>query len=335
MAEQPPALRVRNLDVVYGSSHRRRSAAVARAVRDVSFDLQVGDVFGLVGESGSGKSSVARAVACLVPAAGGEVAIDGHDVLRMTRRELQRFRRHVQIVFQNPLSSFNPWVPVGLSVAEPLQVHRGDLSRQARRDQVAELLASVGLSPVLADRLPRQLSGGQLQRASIARALALDPRLLILDEPLSALDVSSQSQILELLNELRRTRTLTVLMISHDLTVMRGMSTKIGVMHAGELVEVGPAIEVFERPQHPYTAALLSAVPLPNPDLRGRRRRIHLQGEVIDPSVDTPGCRFASRCPARIDDCLTSAPPMREVGDGHTKACIREISEQILLTSSR
>lgn len=317
-----PLLEVTDLEVSYGGSRVARRSPAVRAVRGVSFSVAPGTTFGLVGESGSGKSSVARALARLVPAT-GVASLNGVDLLALDRGALRDHRPQFQIVFQDPLASLSPWLTIERSLSEPLCVHT-DLDRAGRRRRCEELLDQVGLGPELLDRRPSQISGGQRQRVSIARALALDPALVILDEPVSALDVSSQSQVLNMLRDIQARTGVGYLFISHDLTIVRIVADVIGVMYGGELVEVGPSAQVFDAPRHPYTKALLSARLVAHPGAtRNTHTRVRLPGEPIDPSVETTGCRFAARCPHAIEACRSETPSPRSVGRSHLAACLR------------
>lgn len=303
-----PLLDVRGLTKHYAAAHGR----TVRALEDVSFTLAPGEVLGVVGESGCGKSTLGRTVLRLAEPTAGQVLFDGEDIAALPPRAMNRRRRDMQIVFQDPFGSLNPRHRVARILAEPLVVH-GEPNAQRR---VEELLAMVGLPPGSGARYPHEFSGGQRQRIAIARALALSPRLLVADEPVSALDVSIQSQIINLIAELRRRLSLSMLFISHDLSVIRHVSDRIAVMYLGRIVEIGGAAELFERPSHPYTQALLSAVPgLPG---RPRRERIVLDGDVPDPAAPPPGCAFHGRCRHAMARCSTDRPALlpRRLADG-------------------
>ena len=276
-ASDSPFLDVRSLTVVYGS--RRRSSAV-RALHDVSFNVDAGRTVALVGESGSGKSTAARAILRLVSAASGEVVLDGTDLMKLDRRELRRRRGDMQIVLQDPYSSLDPSMTVGDSVAEPLRVHRRDLGRKERMQVVAESFERVGLAQHHLHRYPYEFSGGQRQRIAIARAIVIEPRLVILDEAVSALDVSTQSQVLNLLMDLQRDMGITYVFITHDLSVVRNLADTVVVLRAGEVVEHGDTATVYASPQHPYTQALLDAVPVPDPAAQRRRRAARRQAAL-------------------------------------------------------
>jgi oligopeptide/dipeptide ABC transporter ATP-binding protein len=277
------------------------------AVSEVSLTIGKGETVGLVGESGSGKSTLGRLALRLAEPTGGTVRYEGEDVTHASRRGLREFRRHAQMVFQDPYSSFDPLLPLGVSVGEPLDVHL-DLRRDERERRVAELMGLVGLGDVHLRRYPRELSGGQLQRMAIARALAVDPKLVVLDEPVSSLDVSTQAQVINLLEELRRRLGVAFLFISHNPALVHHTSDRIAVMYLGEIVEVGTAAAVYRAPKHPYTEALLSAVMVPDPDAQHARRRIVLAGDVPDPSDPPAGCRFHTRCQHVMDICRREVP---------------------------
>ncbi len=308
-----PLLSVRDLAKHYAGAHGQ----TVKALDGVSFDVMPGETLGIVGESGCGKSTLGRALLRLVEPSGGAVRFAGEDVLKLDRAALTRRRRDMQIVFQDPFGSLNPRHSVGAILAEPLEVH-GVGDRAARAARVKELLALVGLDPEAAGRYPHEFSGGQRQRIAIARALALEPKLIVADEPVSALDVSIQSQILNLLADLRARFGLALLFISHDLGVIRHVSDRIGVMYLGKLVEIGPAAEIFAKPAHPYTQALLSAIPKPVP---GKRHdRIILTGELPDPANPPPGCAFHARCRFALPRCANERPALVErAHDGGTR----------------
>jgi oligopeptide/dipeptide ABC transporter ATP-binding protein len=317
-----PILRVDGLMKQFQLKARRglRSRITVNAVNGVSFELAQGRTLGLVGESGCGKSTVARAVMRLIEPTAGTIEFDGQDITHLSRRHLRSIRRDMQIVFQDPYSSLNPRLKAREIIAEPLRIAgvRDGAKLQMRVD---ELLLSVGMDPEHATRRPRDFSGGQRQRIGIARALALDPKLLVLDEPVSALDVSIQAQVVNLLRRLQRERDLTYLFIAHDLAVVRHISDRVAVMYLGEIVEIGTRADVFERPSHPYTQALLSAMPIPEPEGRAERRRIVLRGDVPSPTSLPSGCSFRTRCFKAREICSRVAPELVDRGQGHATAC--------------
>jgi len=294
----------------------RRGSGAVRAVDDVSFQIRRGETFGLVGESGCGKSTVVRSILRLASAHAGEVRFEGRDILAMRGRELRRTRADIQAIFQDPRASLDPRMPAGDIIAEGLVV-QGKLSGKDRRARAAELAEMVGLRPDQLRRYPHEFSGGQQQRIGIARALALRPKFVIADEPVSALDVSVQSQVLNLLTDLQRRLSLTYLFIAHDLSVVEYLSERVGVMYLGRLVEVAPARELYENPLMPYTEALISAIP----GRRAGRERIVLRGEVPSPTNVPDGCRFRSRCWKAESICAESEPQLRQLSDGHWAAC--------------
>jgi peptide/nickel transport system ATP-binding protein/oligopeptide transport system ATP-binding protein len=307
--------------IVRGGS-LRRSIGVIRALDGVSFSLGAGETLGLVGESGCGKSTLARCILRLLEPTSGEIHFSGRDVRACDTRELRHLRRDMQIIFQDPYGSLNPRMRVEQLVAEPLRVHGITTSRRETRARVAELLQLVGLAAEHADRYPYSFSGGQRQRIGIARALATEPKLLILDEPLSALDVSSRAQIVALLQDLQARLGLSCLFVSHDLSIVRHICQRVAVMYLGKIVELAPRHELFGRPQHPYTQALLSAVPMPDPKRERQRRRIPLRGEATaDPAI-LEGCSFRTRCPLARQACAESEPPLERAGSSsHEAAC--------------
>jgi oligopeptide transport system ATP-binding protein len=309
---------------IFSGLLQRRTGDV-RAVDDISFEINRGETFGLVGESGCGKSTTGRAVIRLRNLTSGVVEFDGRDLMSLSREELRLARRRMQIIFQDPYSSLNPRMTVNSIISEPLETHNLG-SKSARADRVAELLQLVGLNPNYRNRYPHEFSGGQRQRIGVARALAVEPEFIVCDEPISALDVSIQAQVLNLLVELRERFGLTYLFIAHDLSVVRHISDRVGVMYLGKLVEVGPPDLLYAGPGHPYTRALLSAVPIPDPKTERRRKRVILTGDVPSPVNPPPGCRFHTRCwlyerLGRPEVCRTEEPPLRVIQPAHTAAC--------------
>lgn len=315
-------VRVNNLKkhFISGGGLFSPNVSCVKAVDGVSFDISRGEVLGLVGESGCGKSTVARLILHLLEATDGEVIIDGHNLSSISHSELRKLRREMQIVFQDPYDSINPRHNLLEIIGEPLEIH-GMNSRQEREEMVAELLETVGLSRACMWRYPHSFSGGQRQRIVIARAIALNPRFVVCDEPVSALDVSIQSQILNLLKKLKRDFNLTYLFISHDLSVIKHISDRVGVMYLGKMVELSPAEELFSDPAHPYTKALLSAIPVPNPKIA--RNRVVLKGDVPNPYDIPPGCRFHPRCPEATEQCSIEEPELKSIGGARLLSCFR------------
>jgi oligopeptide/dipeptide ABC transporter ATP-binding protein len=293
-----------------------------KAVDDVSLDVERGEVLGLVGESGSGKTTVGRSILRLIEPTAGTIRFDGSDVTSLSQAQLRAFRRRAQIIFQDPFASLNPRMTVADIVGEALVIHGLVHGARGRAQRVAELLRLVGLAPEHMARHPHQFSGGQRQRIGIARALAVEPEFIVADEPVSALDVSIQAQVVNLMRELKARLGLTLLFIAHDLAVIEYVSTRIAVMYLGRIMEVAPARELVRNPKHPYTEALLSAVPVPDP--RARRERIVLKGDIPSPIDPPSGCVFRTRCPYAIAECGARVPELREVCPGHLKACIRD-----------
>ncbi len=318
-----PLLDVRNLQVHFPFSRGwllNRKHGLVRAVDGVSFMVQQGETLGLVGESGCGKSTTARAILNLIPPTGGEVYFQGHRIDTLDDGEMWPYRRQMQMIFQDPFASLNPRMTVGEIVGEPMKIFRLHDSRR-RKLEVLRLLDMVGLNPRFMNRYPHEFSGGQRQRIGVARALAVNPRLIICDEPVSALDVSIQAQVINLLMELQATLDLAYIFIAHDLAVVRHISDRVGVMYLGRIVELATAEELYRNPRHPYTKALLSAVPVPDPKIQRDRRRIVLTGDVPSPDREYQGCRFADRCPIAEIECLQASPVLSE--EAHQVACFK------------
>ncbi len=290
------------------------------AVNDISFEIKKGETLGLVGESGCGKSTTGRCLLRLEEPTSGTVFYEGKNVMELKREELFSFRRHAQIIFQDPYSSLNPRMTAGDIIAEPLHIH-DSIPKQGLEKYLEQLVALVGLSKTVLNRFPHEFSGGQRQRIGIARALALKPQFIVCDEPISALDVSVQAQIVNLLKSLQTELGLTYLFIAHDLAMVKYISDRVAVMYLGNIVEIAPANELYHNPLHPYTQALLSAIPIPDPALERKRERLALVGEI--PSALTPpkGCPFASRCPKVSEHCLKEVPQFKELAPGHRVAC--------------
>jgi len=298
----------------------QRVVAWVQAVDDVSFNIKEGETLGLVGESGCGKTTVGRTVLRLIEATGGQVRFDDTDVFSLRGRGLKALRRYMQIIFQDPYSSLDPRMPVGESIAEGLKIHHIGTARE-RHETVVDTLRRVGLEEYHARRYPHEFSGGQRQRIGIARALALRPKFIVCDEPVSALDVSIQSQVLNILRDLQSDFGLTYLFIAHNLAVVEHISDRVAVMYLGKIVELAGRQELFRNPLHPYTQALMSAIPIPDPHLR--RQRILLSGDVPSPVNPPSGCRFHPRCPVALEHCAVQQPEFREVSPGHWAACWR------------
>jgi oligopeptide transport system ATP-binding protein len=298
----------------------RRTVGHVRAVDGVDLAVQAGSTVGLVGESGSGKSTLARVLLRLLDPTAGTITFDGRDITKVSERQMRGVRRGMQVVFQDPFSSFDPLATVGDSLAEPLRNYLG-LDRREREERVSALLRTVRLDPQHRNRYPHEFSGGQLQRIAIARALALSPMMLVLDEPVSSLDVSIQADVINLLEQLQRDLGLAYLFIAHDLALVRHVSDAIAVMYLGQIVEHGPAEEVYDRPKHPYTEALLSAIPVPHPARQKQRKRIVLQGDLPSPAAPPAGCRFHTRCRYAFEPCATIEPPAFVTPDGTTVTC--------------
>ncbi|MBW8010145.1 MAG: dipeptide ABC transporter ATP-binding protein [Chloroflexi bacterium] len=298
----------------------KRAVDYVRAVDGVSFDIERGETMGLVGESGCGKSTTGRTILRLYPPTAGEVYFGDVEINSLSGRELHRLRPRMQMIFQDPLASLNPRMTVEGIVGEPLQIHFR-ASRKERKERVAELLELVGLNPRFSTRYPHEFSGGQRQRIGVARALALQPEFIVCDEPISALDVSVQAQVVNLLEELQDNLQITYLFIAHDLNMVRYISDRVAVMYLGKLVEMATSDELYAHPLHPYTQALMSAAPVPDPVVEGEAQRIILEGDVPSPVNPPSGCRFHTRCPIAEEICSQEEPLLRELAPGHTAAC--------------
>ena len=318
-------LEVKNLKMYFpvGSGFlSRKPVGYVKAVDDVSFTVKRGETLGLVGESGCGKTTTGRCILQLYKPTAGQVIFDGQDLTSMNTKTMRGMRREMQVIFQDPYSSLNPRMTAGNIIGEPLIVHGLVANKTEYRDKVADLLTNVGLNPYMADRFPHEFSGGQRQRIGVARALSVSPKFIVADEPVSALDVSIQAQIINLLEDLQEQFNLTYLFIAHDLSVVRHISDRVGVMYLGHMVEMAERNEIYRNPVHPYTKALLSAVPIPDPVLDAQRERVLLTGEVPSPLNPPSGCVFHPRCPVANDTCSQILPELREVETNHYSACI-------------
>ncbi len=326
MAEKGDVLiRVENLKKYFPITRGiiiQRTIGYVRAVDDVSFFVHKGETFGLVGESGCGKTTLGRTILQLYRPTAGKVYFDGIDLTTLKGEELRKMRRRMQIIFQDPYASLNPRMTVGDIIGEPLEVH-GIAKGREKRERVMELLKTVGLNPYFINRYPHEFSGGQRQRIGVARALAMYPDFIVCDEPISALDVSIQAQIINLLEDLQEKFNLTYLFIAHDLAVVRHISNRVAVMYLGKIVELTDRDSLYNNPLHPYTQALLSAVPIPDPVVEERRKRIILKGDVPSPANPPSGCRFHTRCPVVMDICKEVEPEFKDVGGEHWVACHR------------
>ena len=318
-------LEVKNLKMHFpvGSGFlSRKPTGYVKAVDDVSFTVKRGETLGLVGESGCGKTTTGRCILQLYKPTDGQVVFDGQDLTRLNTKNMRAMRREMQVIFQDPYSSLNPRMTAGNIIGEPLIVHGLVKGKEEYREKVAELLTNVGLNPYMADRFPHEFSGGQRQRIGVARALSVSPKFIVADEPVSALDVSIQAQIINLLEDLQEQFNLTYLFIAHDLSVVRHISDRVGVMYLGHMVELAERNEIYRNPIHPYTRALLSAVPIPDPVLDAQRERVLLTGEVPSPLNPPSGCVFHPRCPDASDICSQVLPDLREVEPEHHSACL-------------
>ncbi|MGY5886079.1 ABC transporter ATP-binding protein [Modestobacter lacusdianchii] len=336
-----PILKVRGLEKhfpIKGGGLIKRTVGAVRAVDGVDLDLYPGEVLGLVGESGCGKSTTGRAILNLQPATAGSVVFQGRELVGLGRKEMRPLRRDIQLVFQDPYASLNPRLPVFDIVAEPLIIHGLTKDEKELRSRVRELVETVGLNPEHTNRYPAEFSGGQRQRIGIARALALQPKVLVLDEPVSALDVSIQAGVINLLEDLKDSLGLSYLFIAHDLSVVRHISDRVAVMYLGRIIEIAEQEELFTRPAHPYTQALLSAIPLPDPRRERARQRIIISGDVPSPANPPSGCRFRTRCQkfanvltdGERELCMTVDPKLETRGTGHLNACHYAEATQVL-----
>ncbi len=299
-----------------------KTIANVKAVDGVSFDIMPGETLGLVGESGCGKTTTGRCILMLEQLTEGQILFDGVDIGTLDQRGRMALRQDIQVIFQDPYSSLNPRMKIGQIIAEPMRVHGIEPDPKRRSDRVNELLSVCGLNPKFADRYPHEMSGGQRQRVGIARALSLNPRFIVCDEPVSALDVSIQAQVINLMEDLREEFNLTYLFVAHDLSVVRHLCHRVAVMYLGKIVEIADCDELFDNPLHPYTKALLAAVPVPDPVVEGRREHTVMTGEVPSPMNPPSGCVFHPRCPIAVDGCSEVLPELRELGPGHFVACM-------------
>ena len=323
-AAEPSFLEIRDLKMhfpVTEGTVQQKVVAHVKAVDGVSFSIARGETLGLVGESGCGKTTVGRCILQLERSTDGQILFKGRDLTQLDQKALVPVREKIQVIFQDPYSSLNPRMKIGSMLAEPMRVHGIIKDPKQRQARVNELLSICGLDPKFSDRYPHEMSGGQRQRVGIARALALNPEFIICDEAVSALDVSIQAQVINLLEDLRRQFNLTYLFIAHDLSVVRHISDRVAVMYLGNLVELADGDELFDRPMHPYTRALLDAVPIPDPEVESHRAHKVLKGEVPSPMNPPSGCVFHPRCPLAVDSCRVSVPQGREISPGHWVAC--------------
>ena len=319
-----PILEVKGLKMYFPISEGvvfTRKVAEVKAVDGISFHIRKGETFGLVGESGCGKTTTGRCILQLEQATEGQIFFDGVNIAELDRRELSALRQKIQVIFQDPYSSLNPRMKIGEIIGEPMRVHGIEPDADKRHARVAELLSICGLDPKFADRYPHEMSGGQRQRVGIGRALALNPEFIICDEPVSALDVSIQAQVINLLEDLRDEFGLTYLFIAHDLSVVRHLCHRVAVMYLGKIVELAECDELYDNPIHPYTQALLAAVPVPDPEIESKREHKVMKGEVPSPINPPSGCVFHPRCPMAVEGCRSVTPELREIKPGHWVAC--------------
>lgn len=320
---QEPILSVRDLKVYFPiiSGGLIRRTVPLKAVDDVSFDLYPGETLGVVGESGCGKSTLGRGILQLLEPSGGSVVWLGTHIEGLSAPEMKKYRKELQIIFQDPLASLNPRMTVGDIIAEPLTVHQPELSSEECKQKVREIMEQVGLLPLMINRYPHEFSGGQCQRIGVARAMILKPRLIVCDEPVSALDVSIQAQIINLIKDLQDKFGLSLIFISHDLSIVRHISHRIMVLYLGNMMEMSDKDNLYENPRHPYTKALISAVPLPDPELEKKKQRLVLEGDLPSPLSPPSGCVFRTRCPLAQDICAREKPEMTDVNGSHQVAC--------------
>lgn len=323
MEQKHPLVEVKHLKkyfpITRGVIFQRRIGDI-KAVDDVSFSIEKGETLGLVGESGSGKTTIGRTMIRLHEPTAGEIIFDGQDLLALGTKEMRAVRRHMQIIFQDPYASLNPRMSIGAIIGEPLEVHDG-LKGKVKNDRIKELLELVGINSALVNRYPHEFSGGQRQRIGVARALALNPQLIVCDEPIASLDVSIQAQVVNLLMRLQQQFQLTYLFIAHDLSMVRHICDRMVVMYLGKFMELAGGVEISSNPLHPYTQALMSAVPVPDPEVEENRKRIILEGDIPSPAHPPVGCNFNTRCPLAVDICYQEEPEFREVVSEHFVAC--------------
>lgn len=315
MDHKDTLLEVRNLKKFFSVGEN-----TLKAVNDVSFDIKRGETLGIVGESGCGKSTMGRTILRLYEPTDGDIIFEGQTVNKMNKQELKALRRNMQMIFQDPYASLNPRMTVGDIIGEALDIH-GLASGEKRKERIQELLSLVSLNPEHMNRFPHEFSGGQRQRIGIARALAVEPKFIVCDEPISALDVSVQAQVVNLLEQLQEKMGLTYMFIAHDLSMVKYISDRVGVMYLGKMVELATSDALYEKPLHPYTQALLSAIPIPDPEIERNRERIVLEGDVPSPMNPPSGCHFRTRCPKAMPECATTVPVWKEVEPGHFAAC--------------